>query len=261
MAGIYANSTYDTYNNLYGIFVGIEQFPKSNKKINSLFHSNEDADELCHFFLDYCQSRDKRGELSLLTNKEYVKKVAYRKQVNVKEGTRSNILATLTKYLGIMQPKDLLLLYISTHGIVDYNDYFFIPADGDLDNILGSAISSYTLIQALGKASGEGVNVLLILDTCYSGAIGFDLAKFKGKFSCFLSSSPVEYSYEFSHIEHGIFTNFLLKGLNGEAGTEGGISLVELFDYVYKNVQESTQKKQNPLLSGTLDYKFLIKQA
>lgn len=178
------------------------------------------------------------------------------------DANRANILKKLTQYLKLAKANDLLLLYISTHGIIDYDDYFFIPSDGEIDNVLGTGISSTTLIQALGKASGRGVKILMIIDTCHAGAVGFDITKYKGDFSCLLSCSPVEYSYEYFNIEHGIFTNYLIKGLEGEASNEKKvITLVNLYNYVYKNVQKEARKQkkeQNPLLIGTMDYKTIL---
>ena len=253
----------EQYTKLYGIFIGIERFPQSNGRIKNLLHANEDADVLCNFFLENCQIKKIENELTLFTNEGYKTKTDYSNTVKVENGIRVNILKTLTNYIKEAKANDLLLVFISTHGETDYNDYFFIPSDGDIDNILGTGISSSTLIQALSKVSAKDVKVLMIIDTCFSGAISFDITKYKGEFSCLLSSSPVEYSYEFlnNDIEHGIFTYYLIEGLKGEASENSNVSLVNLFDYVYKNVQKETEKRQNPLLIGTMNYNFDITKA
>lgn len=251
-------SNIPVYNNFYGLFIGIEKFPRSQGSIKSLYHSNEDADELCNFFLDQCRQENRNFEISLLTNSDYKTRVAYADAATVLEGTRANILRQLTYYLKNAQANDFLLMYISTHGEIDYHDYFFIPSDGELHNLLGTGISAYTMVQALSKASGRGVKVLMIVDTCYAGAIGFDVARYKGEFSGLLSSSPVEFSHEFFDKEHGIFSYYLLKGLKGEAEKEGNVTLISLYDYIYRNVQKETQKRQNPLLIGTMNYNFSL---
>ncbi|MGK7893179.1 MAG: caspase domain-containing protein [Xenococcus sp. (in: cyanobacteria)] len=240
------------YKNFFGIFIGVEKFPDSKDNIHSLLHANEDADEMCQLFLERKQRQErKKDKLCLLVNQDY--KVSYDNSVTVLKATRANILRKLTEYLKLAQTDDLLLVYISTHGIIDFDDYFFIPSDGEIDNILGTGISSTTLIQALGQTSAKGVKVLMIIDTCHSGAISFDISKYKGEFSCLLSCSPVEYSYEYFNIEHGIFTNHLIQGLNGDAiNNDGEITLISLYDYIYKNVQKDTKKQQNPLLIGTM---------
>lgn len=246
------------YNRLFGIFIGIEEFRSSRGEIKNLFHANQDAEGMYKFFLKRSQDNSRQDELCLLVDEAF--RETY-KDNRVLDATRANILRKLTQYLKLANVNDLLLFYISTHGIIDFDDYFFIPSDGEIDNVLGTGISSTTLIQALGKVSGRGVKVLMIIDTCYAGAVGFDISKYKGDFSCLLSCSPVEYSYEYFDIEHGIFTNYLLKGLKGEASDDGGITLVSLYDYVYKNVQNEAKKQgkqQNPLLMGTMDYKTVL---
>ena len=62
----------------------------------------------------------------------------------------------------------------------------------------------------------------------------------------------------FFDIEHGIFTYYLLEGLKGHAMKGNQLTLGNLFDYVYQNVQQKTQKRQNPLLMGTLSHHFIL---
>lgn len=240
------------YKKFFGIFIGVEKFPNSKDNIHSLLYANEDADKMCQFFLKRKQNEERmQDKLCLLINQDY--KVNYTDSVKVLKATRTKILGKLTQYFKLLQTDDLLLLYISTHGIIDFNDYFFIPSDGDKDNILGTGISSTTLVQALGQISARGVKVLMIIDTCHSGAISFDISKYKGEFSCLLSCSPVESSFEYFDIEHGYFTNYLIKGLKGQARNDvGKITLISLYEYIYKNVQKDSNKQQNPLLIGTM---------
>lgn len=246
------------YADFYGIFIGIETFPSANDELRPLLYSNEDADKMCAFFLDFCKSTRKNHDISLFVNQPYIEKTFYNGEVEALEGTRVNILRRLSNYLNKAKSEDLFLVYISTHGEIDYDDYFFIPSDGEFDNILGTGISSNTLIQALGKISASEVNVLMIIDTCFSGAISFEIGKYKGAFSCLLSASPVEYSYEFNSLHHGVFTYYLLEVLHKNERKKTPLTLVQLYDYVYKHVQNRTQKKQNPLMIGTMKYNFEI---
>lgn len=249
---------HEDYNRFFGIFVGVESFPNSRGEIKNLFHANEDAEEMYKFFLERNQFEEREDELCLLVDQQF--KVTY-KDGKVIDATRVNILRTLTQYLKLANANDLLFLYISTHGIIDFDDYFFIPSDGEIDNVLGTGISSTTLIQALGKASSRSVKVLMVIDTCHAGAVGFDVSKYDGEFSCLLSCSPVEYSYEYFDIEHGFFTNYLIKGLKGEARNDEVVTLIDLYNYVYKNVQNEAKKQnkqQNPLLIGTMNYGTIL---
>jgi hypothetical protein len=248
------------YNNLFGIFVGVEKFPCSEGHIKSLWHANEDADELCELFQVRSRETSARYELCLFVNRGYDPRCtrSCNQSVRVLDATRANILKELTRCLKAAQPGDLLLVYISTHGAVEFDDCFFIPSDGANDNVLGTGIAASTLVGAIGKATSRGVKALMVIDTCHAGAVNFDISKYEGEFSCLLSSSPVEYSYEFYNVEHGVFTNYLLKGLRGEAQKDDAITLIGLFDYVYEHVQKETQKRQNPLLIGTMKYDTVL---
>lgn len=226
------------YNRLYGLFVGIEKF--ADTSISGLYSSEEDAKELAAVFKDNADV-SKRSELNILVNEA---------------ATREKILEDLLLYIAAAQAKDMLLFYLSTHGVIAYNDYYFFPHDCKRKNLLGTGISANMITNALHAASSTGVKVLVILDTCHSGAIGFDLSKFKGEFACMLSSSPVEYSYEMFDKERSVFTHYLIEALRNPA--PGKNSLISIFEQVYKNVQIETQKKQNPLLIGTMDNKTII---
>lgn len=246
------------YGNFYGLFVGVEKFPNSRGEIPSLMHSNEDADQVCQIFLEQRGQGQHQYDLCLLVDKDY--RIAYHEAVDVQEATRANILRELTRCLKMARSNDFVLVYISTHGIIDYDDYFFLPSDSELDNVLGTGIASTTIIGAIGKATGRGVKALLIIDTCHAGAVTFDISKYKGEFACLLASSPVEYSYEYFTVEHGVFTDFLLEGFKGAARKESQLTLISLYDYVYENVQERTGKRQNPLLIGTMNYETVLIQ-
>ena len=231
-----------SYKNLYALFVGIEKFQDTN--IGALYGSADDAAGLATVFRENADLHASGSHhICLLTDQE---------------AKRAIILEKLTEYIHTAQAGDLLLCYISTHGLIDYGDYYFFPNDCSLRNILGTGISATTMTNALSAASTAGTKVLMIIDACHSGAIGFDLSKYKGEFCCMLSSSPVEYSYETFDRERSVFTYPLTQGLLGKARDGGAPTLIELFDYVYKEVQKQTRKNQNPLLMGTMQYNTVL---
>lgn len=231
------------YENLFAMFVGVEKFQDAH--ISHLFGSVEDAAELEKVFTsnEDLRSSNQLENIQLLVNEQ---------------ATRITILDYLTQYINQAKSGDLLLFYLSTHGLVDYSDYYFFPHDCKLSNILGTGISATTIINAVSIPAQAGVKVLVILDTCHSGAIGFDLSKYKGEFSCLLSSSPVEFSYETFEMERSIFSYHLTEGIRELVIKNGSVSLVQLFNYVYKKVQEQTHKKQNPLLIGTMKSETIL---
>ena len=153
-----------SYDNFFGIFVGVEKFPSSKGEIPSLMHTNEDADKMCEIFLAERRDAPQKYDLCLLVNKGY--QVAYEHEVAVHAATRSNIYRELTRCLKAAKANDFLLVYISSHGIIDFDDYFFLPSDGEMDNVLGTGIAVSTVVGAIGKATGRGVKAWWYNEFC-----------------------------------------------------------------------------------------------
>ena len=73
------------------------------------------------------------------------------------------------------------------------------------------------------------------------------------------ASSANELARERPDFGHGIFTHFLLQGLNGEADVDGDgqIDVDEIYKFVSQNVVGATRGQQNPVkkapsLTGTV---------
>lgn len=156
---------------------------------------------------------------------------------------------------------DLLLLYLSGHGIKDKNGKLYFAASDTKMNFLFSTGISASFIAELMKESCAKRQILL-LDCCFSGAFGKGImgANFmiegktqfeeigKGKF-IITSSSATQFSEEGQESaviddcvsgeefhKCSIFTRELVKGLRtGEAdrNSDGYITIDELYDYIY----------------------------
>ena len=59
---------------------------------------------------------------------------------------------------------------------------------------------------------------------------------------------------------HGVFTHFLVEGLQGKGDENGDgiVTFTELFDYVSNNVRTSTDGRQNPQRSGFGDIPLAV---
>jgi tetratricopeptide (TPR) repeat protein len=100
---------------------------------------------------------------------------------------------------------------------------------------------------------------VIIIDSCYSGAAGVkggDIAKVFSEVPdmdrmILSASSGFENAKEDRELKHGIFTNYLLEGLKGEAGSDklGQISIEELYNYAYKKTRERNPR-QTPMKKG-----------
>lgn len=232
-----------------GLFVGIETFPSGT--IDNLEFCTDDAIRQCiGFGLD--------PEVHVLADED---------------ATREAILGRLLEMIDQARESELLIFSITGHGVIAYNDYFFTPYEADSQNILGTCISASMILKVLAKAAEKGAKVLLIIDSCHSGAIGFDLSRYKGGMACLFSCSPMELSVEKYMAErrgegsdnerggNGVFTHYLSEYLEkGDIETgERVITLRKLYEYVYGEVAENTKGKQHPLLIGTLESDTVLK--
>jgi uncharacterized caspase-like protein len=70
-----------------------------------------------------------------------------------------------------------------------------------------------------------------------------------------LSSKGEEISLEDGGLRSGIFSHFLIRGMQGEADANRDklVSIQELFEFVHREVRQYTGNIQTPTLSGTFD--------
>jgi uncharacterized caspase-like protein len=110
---------------------------------------------------------------------------------------------------------------------------------------------------------------LYVADACYSGSLLSSrtaltqsvemlyskLNETSGGTAFLLSSKKEEYSLESEGLRQGIFSHFLIKGLKGDADTNGDkiVSVTELYKYVYGSVRDYTKMAQTPILAGRFD--------
>ena len=62
-------------------------------------------------------------------------------------------------------------------------------------------------------------------------------------------------SLEDGGLRQGIYTHFLIRGLHGEADTNGNkiVTISELYNFVRQGVRQYTGKLQTPVLMGNYD--------
>ena len=184
------------------------------------------------------------------------------------QATRKNILGAIEYYIKNVKSRELLIITISAHGTIVNNDMAIIPYDVEEDNMLGTVLSMFYLINALSQIAKNGGKILLLLDACHTGAIPFDIAKYsgilasQGGISSINSTGANEFAYEtdFDGELQGAFTKYLIEGLEGNADCDnlGIITLRDLYDYTYQKVTNKFPK-QHPILIGTLEGNTILK--
>jgi uncharacterized caspase-like protein len=122
----------------------------------------------------------------------------------------------------------------------------------------------------------EAERVVVFLDACYSGAAGGRtfaakktravnvdelflerLTRSKGR-AIITASRPNEVSLEVGEFGHGLFTYYLIQGLQGAAdlNRDGIVSLQELYEYVEQQVVQKSRAlggNQHPVMKGELE--------
>lgn len=184
-------------------------------------------------------------------------------QVNIlidESATKKNIMRSLDDLVARAGENDAVFCFFSGHGI---NGHFLpIDSDGYRNSLAYEEVKER--LQAC-KAKQK----LYVADACYSGSLlstrtaltqsvemlYSKLNETTGGTAFLLSSKKEEYSLESEGLRQGIFSHFLIKGLKGEADTNGDqiVSVTELYKYVYSTVRSYTKQAQTPILAGRFD--------
>ncbi|MDZ4181917.1 MAG: caspase family protein, partial [Candidatus Cloacimonadaceae bacterium] len=171
-----------------------------------------------------------------------------------------------------------IFIYYSGHGAPDIGSKkaYLLPYDGNPNY---AAISGYDLEVLYANLLKLKVKqVTLFLDSCFSGAnreneiiladarpvaIKTEMPKAAANLSVFAASSGSEISSAYADKLHGLFSYYLMKGMRGEADTNGDkkITLQELNDFIGENVPATARRmgrEQNPQLMSGDPAKVLI---
>ena len=157
------------------------------------------------------------------------------------------------------KPDDLLVLYLSCHGVKDQDGrLYFAATDTKLQRLAASGISSTFVNEQM--ANSRSKRVVLLLDCCYSGAFARGFAprggegvelkeRLQGRGRVVITaSSAMEYAFEAGQLaadsaQPSVFTTAVVHGLQtGEADRDGDgrVSVDELYDFVFDQVRQAT---------------------
>jgi tetratricopeptide (TPR) repeat protein len=188
------------------------------------------------------------------------------------EATLVNLQKELEEWLpSVAQEDDTVLIYFAGHGFIFGGEGYLGPYDLHPDNIPGTGYS----MARLGKLIGGKIkakNKVMITDACHSGAItpGADsqtvtssLLNMNRSLFSLTASRDREQSFESPEFGggHGVFTYYVVKGLEGEAdeNRDGKVTADELAEYAHRNVRDATGGRQNPTSErGSFDPNLLL---
>lgn len=259
---------------VWAFLVGISKYQK--KPELELLYARKDAQDLHR-----CLTQPEYGEIP-----EHQVKTLYDP-----EATLAVIVSELRAFLKLPGKEDVVILFFSCHGAIDRVDEgrevpYLLPYDVDPDNLAGTALPMRE-VHASIKDYLAAKRIIILSDACYSGGIittaerpksadtsqeeeasrrrylqeiksTYEVAMSRSKAGVAMlsSSRDNEVSKEFTSLENGIFTHYLLRGLRGEADgamsqgwQDNIVTLGELFKYVSQSVAKKTNDKQRPVQS------------
>ena len=177
------------------------------------------------------------------------------------DATHDKILAAMRDTYRRADENDVILFYFSGHGLPGS----FLPVDYDGE---ANALAHADVQDALQESRSR--HKMVIADACHSGSLagrgaGGQSAMLKDYYTALtdaqastalmMSSRGEEISLEDGGLRSGVFSHYLIRGMKGaaDADHDGMVSIVELFEYVHREVRDYTGNLQTPTLSGTFD--------
>jgi WD40 repeat protein len=177
------------------------------------------------------------------------------------EQTTSDNIASELKKMRSINPDDMFILFVASHGTVDDGEYFLITSN------VGSTSTAKLKADALSQerikeliANIPATKKVIVLDTCNAGQMGEAIqiamltrgmsedTAFKilsrAVGSTILSSATSTQEALEGYQGHGLFTWVLAEGMKGKAdkGKTGYIKTTDLVDYVESEVPEIAER-------------------
>ena len=222
---------------LYALVIGINEYKNPKLQLN---YAVADSDLFANTLQQGASSLFEKVEVKKLSSKE--------------ETTRENILKEL-KAMQSLNPDDLFVFYVASHGTVDDGEYFLITSNvGSLSTakLKTDAVSQNALKELI--ANIPATKKLIVIDTCSAGKLGDViqtamltrgmsedtamkvLSRAVGS-TILSASTSIQEALE-GYQGHGLFTYVLADGLNGKADKtkSGFVKTTELADYVDNEV-------------------------
>jgi hypothetical protein len=179
---------------------------------------------------------------------------------------------------------DMVIIYFAGHGATEKDvmspdgdglEKYLLPYDADPKDLYATALPMGEISRIFNRIRSE--RLIFIADSCYSGASGGRTISITGmranisdafldriaggKGRIILTASGAnEVSSEDEIFHHGVFTYFLLKGLQGKADADkdGEITVDEAYAYVSTHVPQATGQEQHPVKKGIVEGRLIL---
>jgi len=237
----------------WAVVVGVSEY--SNPSIKNLTYADRDAKSFAEFIKSSAGGGFEEERVKILLNKD---------------ATLNNVKQALFNFLRQTVDKDLVIIYFAGHGApepANPNNNYLLCYDTDPKSLETTAFPMWDVNTALTRYI-PSKRVVVFTDACHSGGISTDLAtrgmsatddnlinqyladlsKTKEGIIVFTASQAGEVSQELEKFGHGVFTHFLLEGMQGKAdfNNDYTVTIGELMDYVEEKVKRQTNGNQHP---------------
>jgi Flp pilus assembly protein TadD/uncharacterized caspase-like protein len=250
----------------YALIVGLSDYP-AGKRVTNLRFADKDAELFGEFLRSKRGGSIPRGHIQLLTNEK---------------ATRDAIDQALIQFVeGKGGPKNTLIVFIAAHGHYVCTDKdpdlsiaapcengkqqpIIIVRDGDTEAPTVTGYPMTRLRDLVTRRASEFGRVLVYVDVCHGGSVNWragdsaltpsnvlaGLEAASGRLGIMTASSvelkgkrQFEYAYESGKLGHGVFTYYLLQGLNGAVqAIDGKVLFESVFAQVSTQVLTFTGK-------------------
>ena len=241
--------------NKVALIIGIENY----SDIPKVSYANDDA----KFFFEYAST-------ALGVSSDNIKMLID------KDATYIEINKILKKWLKskIKPGKTDLIIFYAGHGLAskDNKELYLLPQDADPDLLSISAISRTKLFKEIETLKPK--TTTFFFDACYTGSSRDDELimadarpvrilddvneNIPENFTIFSATKLNQIASGLKGVDHGIFSYYLMKGLEGKADANKNKDITngELIAYLKKNVSQKAaerNREQNPDLIGDPD--------
>lgn len=249
----------------WAIVIGISDY--RDTRIPPLRYASKDAKSFYDWLISPSGGKYPPSNVRLIVNED---------------ATGQTIKEALFSWLGRALTEDLVIIYFAGHGSPQSpdqsNNLFLLPYDAQYDNIAASGFPMWDIETAF-KRFIKAKKVVVIADACHAGGVGqsFDIARRADRdlkinpissglqnlskvgdgIAVISASDERQFSQESQQWGggHGVFTYFLLQGLDGEAdyNKDSVVTLGELIPYLSEKVRRETRNAQSPTVAGKFD--------
>ena len=236
---------------VWAVVIGVSSY--TNTPMPPLKYSDDDAYRMYAFLKSPEGGALKDDQIKMLIDEQ---------------ATKKNIKQTMIDVFGNAGPNDLVMMYYSGHGLrgcflpIDFNGFDNKLFHDEVDQILEQSPAKYKLVIAdachsggLAMKGAAPASDAQLVDLYYS-----NLAKSNAGTALILSSKSEEISLESSGLRQGVFSHFLIRGLEGEADQnyDKVVDVSELYEFIFANVKSYTADRQTPVIKGSFDKRMTV---